>query len=111
MLRTAGVPHERGGEPAVGGDGLMLGETLRAEAAAVHGMLGVTLDADGDAVADADQHPAAHRAVAARRAHPVLGLTGRSHGAEPGIGAVAVVGDHSWLPKKDPAADIGTTVT
>src|SRR5687767_7341570 len=45
----------------------MLGETLRAQSAAVHRMLGVAFDRDRPAFPNTDVHAAAHRAVPTRR--------------------------------------------
>ena len=54
-------------------DRVVLGQALRAQPAAVDRVVGVALHGDGPAVAHAEQHPAADRAVAAGRAHPPVG--------------------------------------
>ena len=51
----------------------MLGEPFRTERAAVDGMIRIAADAHRAAVLDADEHPAADRAVAAGRRHPAIG--------------------------------------
>src|SRR5262249_21386283 len=56
---------QRNREPAGGGEGLVLAQALRTQTAAVDGMIGITVDRDGSALLDAEQHPATDRAIAA----------------------------------------------
>ena len=56
----------------VGDDGVMLREPLRAEHAAVDRMIRVAAHRHRAVALDADEHPASHRAVAARRRHPLV---------------------------------------
>src|SRR5690606_2576001 len=70
---------------------VVFGQTLRAQSPAVDGMAGVALDGDGLAVSDPDQHPAADRAVPARRGDPRVGSPRRRHRpAIVGLGHVGV---------------------
>ena len=81
--QVAGRPSTVGvGETAGRADRVVLGEALRAEPPAVHRVVGVALHGDGLAVADAEEHPAAHRAVAAGRAHPLVRSPAGAHRAE-----------------------------
>ncbi len=52
---------------------LVLRQALRTQRARVDGMIGIAANADRSAVLDADEHSAAHRAVAARCRHPAIG--------------------------------------
>ena len=68
----------------------MLGQALGAQPAAVDRVVGVALHRHGPAVAHADQHAAAHRAVAAGRAHPVVGRPALRYRPAARLGDVAV---------------------
>src|SRR6478672_6817985 len=63
-------------------NGLVLGETLWTEGSGVDGMIGIAANTDRASVFDADEHPTADRAVAARRRHPPIwnSLRGRVPG-------------------------------
>ena len=71
-------PVGASGEVVASAQRLVLAQSLRAQPPAVHRVVGIALHRDRPAVADADEHPAADRAVAARRAHPVVGRGSRS---------------------------------
>ena len=61
---------------------VVLAEALGAELAAVDGMVGIAADGDGLVVADADEHAAADRAVAAGGLDPGVGDAGGGDVAE-----------------------------
>jgi hypothetical protein len=69
----------------------MLGQTLRAKPAFIHGVLRIAANRNRPPIPNADKHPATHRAIPARRSHPFLGDLPRSHVAEFGILSVRVL--------------------
>ena len=70
----------------------MLAETLGAEFAAIHWMVGVAADGDGFAVLDTDEHAAAYGAVTAGGLDPLVCYTGRGDVAEARVLLVGVLG-------------------
>ena len=87
---STAVLHHREARPVLRVDGVMLREALGAEHPAVHRMIRIAADADGAAVADADVHAAADRAVAAGRRDPPLGDLLRGHVADLRIRCIGV---------------------
>src|SRR5262245_40784610 len=69
---------------------LVLREAPRAEQAAIDRMIRIAADRDRAAVADADEHAATDRAVAAGRRHPALGNPARRRVADDRIVGVRI---------------------
>ena len=77
-LEPPGSAQQREPCPSRRVDGFVLGKPFRTERPPVDGMIRIAADADGAAILDADEHPAADGAVAAGRWHPaVRNLAGR----------------------------------
>ena len=89
-LHRAAAAQQRIARTIVSADCVVLGQALRTQHPAIDGMIGVAADRHGAAVLDADEHPAAHRAVATGRRDPSIGNLLRRDIARDRIDAVGV---------------------
>ena len=69
---------------------MMLAQALRAELAAVYGVILIAAHRNGLPILDADLHAASDRAISAGGLHPSVGNSGGGHFAEARVIGVAV---------------------
>ena len=89
-LHRPAAAQQRIPRAIVHGDGVVFGQALRAQHAAIHRVIGIASHRHGAAVLDADEHAAAHRAVSARGRHPAVRDLLRRDVAGNGIDAVGI---------------------